>query len=57
VRSRFRQLTIVLRLLSAASAVHAAGDATAGKAAFGNQCAACHTAVIGKNGLAPRSPA
>jgi cytochrome c2 len=53
MRSRFRQFTIVLGLLSATSAAHAAGDAVAGKVAFDNQCAACHTAVIGKNGFGP----
>src|ERR1700675_2403075 len=30
-----------------------AGDAVAGKAAFGNQCAVCHTVVVGKNGFGP----
>ena len=53
MRTRFRQLTIVLGLLSATSAAHAAGDAVAGKVAFDNQCAACHTTVIGKNGFGP----
>jgi cytochrome c2 len=30
-----------------------AGDAVAGKAAFGNQCAVCHTVAVGKNGFGP----
>ena len=53
MRSRFRQFTIVLGLLSVTSAAHAAGDAVAGRVAFDNQCAACHTSVIGKNGFGP----
>jgi alcohol dehydrogenase (cytochrome c) len=53
MRTRFRQLIIVLGLLSATRAAHAAGDAVAGKVAFDNQCAACHTAVVGKNGFGP----
>jgi len=32
---------------------HSAGDAVAGKTAFGNQCAACHTTVVGTNGFGP----
>jgi alcohol dehydrogenase (cytochrome c) len=31
----------------------AAGDATAGKTVFANQCAACHTVEAGKNGFGP----
>jgi alcohol dehydrogenase (cytochrome c) len=50
---RFRRFTIVLGLVSAASAAHAAGDAVAGEVAFDNQCAVCHTNVIGKNGFGP----
>src|SRR3984957_5028478 len=53
MRTRFRRLTIVLGLLFATSAAHAAGDAVAGKEAFENQCAACHTTVVGKNGFGP----
>jgi mono/diheme cytochrome c family protein len=44
MRIRFRRLTIILGLLSAASAAYAAGDAVAGKVAFDNQCAVCHGA-------------
>ena len=32
---------------------HAQGDAAAGKTAFANQCAVCHTVVVGKNGFGP----
>ncbi len=42
-----------LGMLFAGSSAHAAGDAVAGKAAFENQCAACHTTVVGKNGFGP----
>jgi alcohol dehydrogenase (cytochrome c) len=31
----------------------AAGDATAGKSVFANQCASCHTVEVGKNGFGP----
>jgi len=31
----------------------AEGDAAAGKTAFANQCAVCHTTVVGKNGFGP----
>jgi alcohol dehydrogenase (cytochrome c) len=31
----------------------AAGDATAGKNVFANQCASCHTTEVGKNGFGP----
>src|SRR6267378_586635 len=44
---------VALTLLFAGSSAHAAGDAAAGKAAFENQCAACHTTVIGKDGFGP----
>jgi cytochrome c2 len=44
---------VALTLLFAVSSAHAAGDAVAGKAAFENQCAACHTTVVGKNGFGP----
>lgn len=40
-------------LFFAGNPAHAAGDAVAGKAAFENQCAACHTTVVGKNGFGP----
>src|SRR5208282_6708445 len=29
------------------------GDAAAGKNVFANQCASCHTVVVGKNGFGP----
>jgi len=32
---------------------HAGGDAAAGKTAFANQCASCHTVEAGKNGFGP----
>jgi alcohol dehydrogenase (cytochrome c) len=44
---------VALTLLFAVSSAHAAGDAVAGKAAFENLCAACHTTVVGKNGFGP----
>ena len=44
---------VSLGMLFAGSSAHAAGDAVAGKAAFENQCAACHTTVVGKNGFGP----
>ena len=31
----------------------AAGDASAGKSVFANQCASCHTVEVGKNGFGP----
>src|SRR5271154_1878297 len=31
----------------------AEGDVAAGKTAFANQCAVCHTVVVGKNGFGP----
>jgi cytochrome c2 len=31
----------------------AEGDAAAGKTAFANQCAVCHTVIVGKNGFGP----
>lgn len=42
-----------LCMLAAASATWAAGDAAAGKTVFENQCAACHTTEVGKNGFGP----
>src|SRR5271154_3201789 len=44
---------VALTWLFAVSSAHAAGDAVAGKAAFENQCAVCHTTVVGKNGFGP----
>jgi alcohol dehydrogenase (cytochrome c) len=32
---------------------YAAGDAATGKTVFANQCASCHTVVVGKNGFGP----
>jgi alcohol dehydrogenase (cytochrome c) len=45
--------TAALAIFVFASAAHAAGDATAGKTVFENQCAACHTTEVGKNGFGP----
>ncbi|HEY8009773.1 MAG TPA: PQQ-binding-like beta-propeller repeat protein [Rudaea sp.] len=42
-----------LGILFLAGAAHAAGDAAAGKTVFENQCAACHTTEVGKNGFGP----
>jgi cytochrome c2 len=44
---------LAFALILAGNPAHAAGDAVAGKAAFENQCAACHTTVVGKNGFGP----
>src|SRR3981081_3540964 len=44
---------VALALRFAGNCAQTAGDAVAGKAAFDNQCAACHTTVIGKNGFGP----
>jgi alcohol dehydrogenase (cytochrome c) len=51
------QMKIEMRAAVALSALlfrsALAGDAAAGKAAFGNQCAVCHTVAVGKNGFGP----
>ncbi len=49
----FRGATTGLGILLLVGAAHAAGDATAGKTVFENQCAACHTTQVGKNGFGP----
>ena len=45
-------VAVIAALLFGAQA-HAAGDAAAGKTAFANQCASCHTVEAGKNGFGP----
>src|SRR5580765_6243431 len=45
-------VAVIAALLFGAQA-HAAGDAAAGKTAFANQCASCHTVEVGKNGFGP----
>ena len=40
-------------LLICSGGSSAAGDAGAGKVVFANQCAACHTTEVGKNGFGP----
>ncbi len=51
-------MTIDMRVAAVLSAIlfqsaQAQGDAAAGKTAFTNQCAVCHTVVVGKNGFGP----
>jgi alcohol dehydrogenase (cytochrome c) len=53
MRAGLRGFAAALGLIITACAAHAAGDAVAGKTAFDNQCAACHTSVVGKNGFGP----
>ncbi len=53
MQSKFVGIVVAAGALFASAAVRAEGDAAAGKAAFENQCAACHTAVVGKNGFGP----
>jgi alcohol dehydrogenase (cytochrome c) len=43
----------LLPCLVVASSAYAEGDAVAGKTVFENQCANCHTTVIGKDGFGP----
>ena len=43
----------LLPCLVVASVAYAEGDAVAGKTVFENQCANCHTTVIGKDGFGP----
>ena len=53
MQSKFVGIVVAAGALLASTAVRAEGDAAAGKAAFENQCAACHTTVVGKNGFGP----
>jgi cytochrome c2 len=43
----------VAALLICSGGARADGDAGAGKTVFANQCAACHTTEVGKNGFGP----
>src|ERR1700675_79189 len=43
----------ILGCLLAGTGARAEGDAEAGKTVFANQCASCHTTVVGKDGFGP----
>ncbi len=46
-------IVLSLAMIFSCALAHADGDAAAGKTVFQNQCAACHTSEVGKNGFGP----
>ena len=53
MESKIASTVVMIGALLLSAKAHADGDAAAGKTAFANQCASCHTTEVGKNGFGP----